>query len=788
MDPILTWESTWQLPATVLFLAATVVLAWSYRLQGLRSRRLPGFLLRSTALAALALCLLDPHWSHSRAKPGANLFALVADNSQGLQIRDRDANQSRGDQLRSLLANPNGGWQSALSETFELRRFQFDRRLESATSLETLRFDGPATALGDALRRLAGRFKARPLAGILLFTDGNATDLSEAEVDQLSGLPPVYPVVIGSDRPPNDLAIREVTTGVTAFEDLPVTIQAEVTADGFANRDVLARLLDSNGREVMRETQKATEGHATLNYRFQIKPERPGLSFYQLQVSPLGILLSGQSPGEEATLANNQRSVVVDRGSGPHRILYVAGRPNWEYKFLRRAIDKDPQLDMVALIRIARREAKFAFRGRAGETSNPLFRGFATPGTEELERYDQPVLKRLNTRDDLELATGFPTKPEELYAYEAIVVDDVEAEFFSADQALLIQKFVSDRGGGFLMLGGTESFREGHYARTPIGELLPVYLDRPDEPASTALLVFQLTREGMLQPWTRLRKTEAEERSRLESMPPFQVLNRVRESKPGATVLATVGAPGETSFPALVVQHFGRGQSAALTLGDFWRWGQKDPAAHEDLEKAWRQFLRWLVSDVPRPVELTLQTTTSGSSGPVRFQVRVRDRKFQPQDNASVALDIRPSLVKPGETGSTNLVHLTAEASQTEPGLYEASFVPRMAAAYEVNAWATNSDGIAMGHAQAGWSSDPAAEEFRSLVPNRPLLEALARHTGGKVIPTGQLQEFAHSISGKAAPVMETVSQPLWHSPVLFGLALACLTAEWGLRRRRGLP
>src|SRR5882762_1469708 len=59
--------------------------------------------LKLLGLAALALCLLEPLWSGQRARPGANLFAIVADNSQGLQIKDRGATQSRGEFLRGLL-------------------------------------------------------------------------------------------------------------------------------------------------------------------------------------------------------------------------------------------------------------------------------------------------------------------------------------------------------------------------------------------------------------------------------------------------------------------------------------------------------------------------------------------------------------------------------------------------------------------------------------------------------------------------------------------------------------
>jgi len=102
-----------------------------------------------------------------------------------------------------------------------------------------------------------------------------------------------------------------------------------------------------------------------------------------------------------------------------------------------------------------------------------------------------------------------------------------------------------------------------------------------------------LTREGWLQPWNRLRSTEAEEKARLDSMPAFQVLNAVRDVKPGASVLATVSDSAGQTYPALVVQRFGLGRSAALTIGDLWRWGLGDESMQKDLGRAWRQLVRW---------------------------------------------------------------------------------------------------------------------------------------------------------------------------------------------------
>src|SRR4029450_3009251 len=104
----------------------------------------------------------------------------------------------------------------------------------------------------------------------------------------------------------------------------------------------------------------------------------------------------------------------------------------------------------------------------------------------------------------------------------------------------------------------------------------------------------------------RLRPEEYPERQRLAYMPAFQPLNQVRGIKPGATVLARVSTEGGAEVPALVEQRFGQGRAAALLIGDLWRWqlrrersADKPPEADSDLDKAWRQTIRWLVSDGP---------------------------------------------------------------------------------------------------------------------------------------------------------------------------------------------
>ena len=808
LSAILISSRDWALPAAGLLLVAILLLVWTYfRAQADRKLRTSCAFLKLLGIAALLGCLLDPLWTTQRARPGANYFAIVADNSQGLDIKDRGETKSRGAALTNLLTAQPGDWQNKLESTFQVRRYLFDSRLQSTKDFSDLAFDGRASAIGAALRTISERFRGQPLAGMLLLTDGDATDLPDGKLDA-TGLPPIYPVVIGRDDAISDVAIQKIAVSQTAFEDQPVTVQAEVLASGYSGRMITAQLLDQDGKVIQELNQRATRDSDT--FRFELRPEKAGIAFYQVRVSAkdeLGQFAHPQTSAE-ATLANNSRVITVDRGKGPYRILYVSGRPNWEYKFLNRALTEDDQVELFGLIRIAKKEkgfGQFAFRSRPGESANPLFRGFDRT-TEDTEGYSEPVLKWLlpNDRDTNFVTGGFPKTADALFKFQAVILDDLEAEFFTRDQMSLLQKFVSERGGGFLMLGGAESFHQGRYEHTPVGELLPVYLDFNRDTKPLENLHLSLTREGWLQPWARLRDNEAGERRRLAEMPALQVLNRVRDVKPGASVIAEVQDESGSKYPALVAQRFGNGRVGALLIGDLWRWGLRDEAVRHDQDKAWRQMIRWLIADVPERISLLAKAKRDDPNQAMTLQVRAKDKDFKPLDNATVKITIKavaqPTDSSPKREGmgtnsanpiltsaATNSVRLNAEPALTEGGLYEAAYVPRTTGGYLAEAVVTDADGVEVGRAQTGWSSDPAAEEFKSLKPNRALLENIARQTGGEVISANNLAAFAEKLPNENAPITESITTPLWHTPFVFLLALACFVAEWGLRRWKGM-
>src|SRR5205823_325861 len=133
---------------------------------------------------------------------------------------------------------------------------------------DTLAFEGTGSALSTSLAALSRRFRGLPLAGVLLFSDGNRTDVGDLDTSPLP-LPPIYPVVPPSTGVARDIGITQVSTSQTNFQSAPVVLRADVAAVGFPGEPVIAVVTDEDGREVERQQEIARNDDKPLSFRFQ---------------------------------------------------------------------------------------------------------------------------------------------------------------------------------------------------------------------------------------------------------------------------------------------------------------------------------------------------------------------------------------------------------------------------------------------------------------------------------------------------------------------------------------
>ena len=169
-------------------------------------------------------------------------------------------------------------------------------------------------------------------------------------------------------------------------------------------------------------------------------------------------------PGEESA-KNNLVTRLVNVDARKPRILYLEGEPRWEFKFLRRAVEDDRTIDLVTILRT---------------TQNKIYRqGIANPD---------------------ELKDGFPTKVEELFAFDGLIIGSVDAPYLTPGQQTLIKDFVDRRGGGILFLGGKDALSDGGWKQSADVELLPDHSSRPQKHVHSRGRNVELTARGPRQP------------------------------------------------------------------------------------------------------------------------------------------------------------------------------------------------------------------------------------------------------------------------------------------------
>ena len=738
------------LPAAALaLLAAAALAAWSYaRLSAqkrLRRRDLALLMgLRALALALLTLSLLEPTLRVLTVAPQQTFVGVLVDDSASLTIKD-DRGRARADFVRDRLLDPAGDVRRALEQKFKVRFFRFSdaaRRVQG----ESLAFAGTRTNLASALRTAREELADVPVSGLILVSDGAdnvAGPLSETLLDLRTRQLPVFAVGLGRERFDRDIEITRVEVPASVLQGSSVVATLAIKAAGADGKPLSLTVEDSSRVLSAQEVQVTAADSSTV--RVTIRADEPGPRLLRFKIAPL--------PGEQVA-ENNQFDVALDVLGRREKILYFEGGARFEAKFLRRAVQEDRNLQVVTLERTA--ENKFL---------------------------------RLDVDDAEELTGGFPRTREELFGYRGLVIGGVEASFFSVDQIRMLSDFVSQRGGGLLMLGGEKTFAEGGYAGTAVAEALPVALDAADAaPAAGEFsarfqwLKVAVTPLGAAQPVTQLAANETDNEARFKALPPLSSVNRVTRVKPGASTLLAGDSPDSPTEGRVVLafQRYGRGRAFAFPVQDSWRWQMHADVPVDDTshETFWRQLLRQLVNGVSGPVSATLSSGLVSPGAPVTIRADVSDETFMRVNDATVAAIIqKPS----GEVQETAL-HWTVD----KDGEYTGEFRAEERGVYEVRVAARRADKT-LGEDVAHVRVDDLQVEFRGAEMRGDLMRRIATETGGRFYTPGTVSQLAEDLtySPKTASVVD--EKELWDMPALFLGILMALSTEWMYRKYRGL-
>ncbi len=120
-------------------------------------------------------------------------------------------------------------------------------------------------------------------------------------------------------------------------------------------------------------------------------------------------------------------------------------------------------------------------------------------GEMRTRHYLQRALRDENFEVETRGPFGVPTSLEELEGFDLVLMSDVAALNVSNGQMRLIERYVRELGGGFIMAGGESAFGPGGYKGSTIEKMLPVRSEPKKERKTPSLgLVLVIDKSGSM--------------------------------------------------------------------------------------------------------------------------------------------------------------------------------------------------------------------------------------------------------------------------------------------------
>jgi uncharacterized membrane protein len=689
------------------------------------------WLLQSSLVCLLLFLLWQPALSIATLRPQQNIVAVVIDDSKSMATQDDG--KSRHDQVLDTL---NSGLIKSLQSKFQVRLYRLGDHVARIEKLEQLNASAPATHIGDNLKEVLADSATLPIGAVVLLSDG-ADNTGGIDLETISEIKrqriPIHTIGFGREQMAHDIEVTDVQLPVRSLAKS--RLQATVTfhQHGFKSEKARLSIRESGkvlaSRDIVLKSDGAAQSETVL-----FNAGEAGVKNLEFTIDAMQT---------EDNKANNSLTRVLNVDNAKPRVLYMEGEPTWDYKFLRRAVEDDKNIALFSIVRT---------------TQNKVYTQAADSSAEFLK-------------------VGFPTKVEDLFSFQGLILGSVEANYFTTAQQDLIQQFVDRRGGGLLFLGGRNALADGGYDKPPFSDLLPVHLPNHKNTFHREPATPQLTSSGRDSLITRIDENPDTNFNRWKKLPYLMNFQEAGQPKPGAVVLAEMTAAGNT-LPLLITQKYGRGRTAVFATGGDWRWQMLQPVEDMSHEMFWRQMLRWLVSDTPTRVVSSTPRSVLLDDGHVHLRAEVRDTTYLPTSDAQVEARVV------GPDGAAQSVELHPDA--LEQGVYSVDWDASRPGSYVTEITARRGQQELGRDVLTFRREDGVAENFH-LEQNRDLLEKLSSQTGGRYYRPNEVSKLGEDIAYSDAGITVRETRDLWDMPIIFFFALLLCCTEWLLRRKWGV-
>lgn len=522
--------------------------------------------------------------------------------------------------------------------------------------------------IGDALRTILVDHDLTTLAGVVLITDGQnngGTPLSSALSLARRGEVSLYPVGLGSSRPPTNVRVVDLEAPRRVYPGDKFVVSAVLQATGPTPLNVDVELIDAldngesqagqsetastslPGGEVLQSQKVRLEPDASLSgIRFEIEPQTVGRRRLAVRII---------APQEDRNAVDDMQSARYEVVARKLRVLTIAGGPTREYRFVRNLLYRDESVALDVWLQT----------GQAGIS-----------------------------QDADRLLTEFPATADELFNYDAIVMFDPDWSAIDSASLDLIDRFLTQQAGGLVLVAGPVyhpkiTARRSDSRSNQINGFFPVNLATRGpllgggRQGGEVAWPLKFTPEAASAEFLWIAETPQESFQQWEQYGNVYDYVGVKSAKPGAKVYAYFSDPTTEvsgSMPIfLASQFYGAGRVYFQGSGEMWR---LRAGGDRYFDSYYTKLIRWvsegrLLRDSNRGV-LLVDASRVMVGQTVTLRAVLVDDQFQPLTDPFVVA----KLLTPD--GRIKDLRMTPAADSPRGGTYTGNFVATQSGNYEI--------------------------------------------------------------------------------------------------------
>ena len=749
-DPSVTLEFALPLPPWAWFLA--IVAAAALAAIGYARTTGPGWAraglgaCRLLVLLLIVFVLAGPRVTRPNERIERDWLVYLYDRSASMSLPDAPLDGTRVERTRQLESAISASAEELdlLEAEREVLHLGFDAGVFDVDRDSMPLADGSQTRLGRAISQALARVEAKPVAGVVVFSDGRSGDtIDRATLRRLTREKiPVVGVPLGSETPLRDSAIRRVRAPQFAFIKDSIPVQLELDVGG----PLSIELIDESTGIVLDERRIEPTGEIPAGQTERREVVLSGSSEFA-GVKDLRVLI--RTDGEDLVEDNNRETVQVELVDRPLRVLYLEGYPRWEYRYIKNLLVREASIESTVMLLSLRRRY--------------------------IQEGDTPV-------------ASLPDSPEAWAEYDVVILGDLRPELLGSERAAQLRDLVALRGGGLIWIGGTGA-TPSEWKDTDLEALLPMSLSGSADAGGVSRYREPVT----------MRRTEAAERLGLlalgenASVPwPARLTDHATgwsrlfgaqritpgSLKPTAEVLAEAVTESGDTTPLVMSMRFGAGRVLYVGTDETWRW--RYALGDALIERFWIPLARVLGREGLARTDDGLRLGTNPVRAAVGESVVVTLDVADESVASALPDSVRLEVSAPGAEASGSIT-LLREQRDAGPPTFRGTWIADRPGQFELVA---RDPALGAGAPSTRVVVINPNDERRFGQTDHANLAAIAEQTGGAIVPASQLSSLSNHIPNRsrrvsAAPDIETI----WDTPLVLGLFLALVLLEWVGRR-----